>query len=807
MNPMKAIKLVLTVAFALAVISGAYAELPLQTNYQGRFTNPQGAPLNGIKSVSIKIYDSAVDGSLLYSETIGPVTFGDDGIYGFQFGAPGAGTPAKISDVFAATINQWFEITIDGTAQPPRQRLLAAPYAHVAGRLTDGAVTSATISNGTITSEKLATAVLNSISEGKNPPSAADIQTALGYTPANPLNTVDGSGNGIRPETQSAFLNSLGLAASPTGKSLLNVTNGATGSFLKTTGSGIAWATLPPTGSANIVDYGAVSGQLCDQAITAAIAGAVASGHRTIFFPSGNWYINAPIQINFTQLKLVGQPGSVIRQTTANHAIELAGVNGAARDCRISGLTLYGIGWGVEHSGIKWSNGATYLGDTLILEDCELRQFGTAIDLGNVNKIYVRNVSSIQCRIGARLAATETSLFLDCRMVGRGFGPTEGSMPDSSCFNLSGDMFSCMVIGGEFCGTNVQRFADIARGRLEVYNANIENPFSSQSINCTTSASKRIGLVGCRISEVYQPYQYLISADCTDGLGVPVIMFQGCHGYNAINQNLVEIYGSKSSPYLSGDPVQVAFSTVQGGSVSERSRGLNYPDARTAVGTINLPTSGTGVTSMLYGTGNDASDRTPDTWATNPVMRYKNHYTDTVMKSSTLNDMLARVIRSSPFDCPSVGNIETDLLNKYDFNTRAKLESGYTFPAGSLASYGESLNIKGFGRYATNENNKSIKILLATVDGQTATMSFDSGSFSGQVWSVEIELIRGYSNGNVVKAVATLTSGSTQQILETQTAASTNDSIAVRITGTGTTNSDIILKSAKAVWTRAESKF
>jgi hypothetical protein len=113
------------------------------------------------------------------------VTTDANGVYGFQFGASGAGNPPSISTVLAASVEQWLELTVDGVAQAPRQKILAVPFALMAGGLPDGAISSSMIADGAVNLGNLSPGVAASINAGLALPSAEDIRAALAYTPAN----------------------------------------------------------------------------------------------------------------------------------------------------------------------------------------------------------------------------------------------------------------------------------------------------------------------------------------------------------------------------------------------------------------------------------------------------------------------------------------------------------------------------------------------------------------------------------------------------------------------------------------------
>jgi hypothetical protein len=111
----------------LSTTHSLIAEIPSAINYQGRLNNSAGVPQPGGKTVSLKILDSSTEGTLLYSENLGNVTIDANGVYGFQFGANGVGTPASFAAALAASSEQWLELTVDGVAQAPQTKDPSSP--------------------------------------------------------------------------------------------------------------------------------------------------------------------------------------------------------------------------------------------------------------------------------------------------------------------------------------------------------------------------------------------------------------------------------------------------------------------------------------------------------------------------------------------------------------------------------------------------------------------------------------------------------------------------------------------------------
>lgn len=179
---MKSIPYLVTLV-VLMLASGLSAAVPPTINYQGRLTDAGGTPLPGVRAMSIKVYNAATAGTLLYSEALGLVPVDANGIYGFQFGANGIGSPANIAGTLGGLNEHWLELTVDGVVQQPRQKLMSVPFALMAKGLADGSITSSMIENGGIGIEKingLGTAATANAADfaGKLSPALTGIPTA-----------------------------------------------------------------------------------------------------------------------------------------------------------------------------------------------------------------------------------------------------------------------------------------------------------------------------------------------------------------------------------------------------------------------------------------------------------------------------------------------------------------------------------------------------------------------------------------------------------------------------------------------------
>jgi sugar lactone lactonase YvrE len=95
--------------------------VPEQINYQGRLTDSGGNATTGNFTMSVRLYNAPTGGNITYRETIGSVAV-TKGVYSFQFGADGNGVTSVL------TGQDYLSLTIDGTEQSARTKLLTVPY-------------------------------------------------------------------------------------------------------------------------------------------------------------------------------------------------------------------------------------------------------------------------------------------------------------------------------------------------------------------------------------------------------------------------------------------------------------------------------------------------------------------------------------------------------------------------------------------------------------------------------------------------------------------------------------------------------
>lgn len=120
------------VACLLWPVAAVWADVPRTIHYQGKLTDPNGTPLTGDHSVTLRFYDAVTGGAQLWEETHQlALAAEDNGVFSMVLGSQSA---------FSSTITfnepLWLSIEVDGAGEfTPRQPLASASYAINADQL------------------------------------------------------------------------------------------------------------------------------------------------------------------------------------------------------------------------------------------------------------------------------------------------------------------------------------------------------------------------------------------------------------------------------------------------------------------------------------------------------------------------------------------------------------------------------------------------------------------------------------------------------------------------------------------------
>ncbi|NBS53857.1 MAG: hypothetical protein EBS96_14835, partial [Spartobacteria bacterium] len=131
---------ILSLAFILMMGAGHLsAQVPSLLEYDGYMTGN----ITGNRTIGVRLYNASTNGTILYSEIVGTVKVTQGQFY-FQYGQNG--TAGNSTTSIAATLTgsqQWLALTVNGTEQTPRERLVAVPYALKAKQSEDAQKTDA----------------------------------------------------------------------------------------------------------------------------------------------------------------------------------------------------------------------------------------------------------------------------------------------------------------------------------------------------------------------------------------------------------------------------------------------------------------------------------------------------------------------------------------------------------------------------------------------------------------------------------------------------------------------------------------
>jgi formylglycine-generating enzyme required for sulfatase activity len=122
----KLLPLLYLVTFALSA-PFLRAQVPLLLEYDGFLSGN----VTGNRTMGVRLYSASTNGTLLYKETIGTVRVTSGEFY-FQYGQNGtAGNSSSPMSIRTALTGaqHWLAITVNGTEQTPRFRLLSVPFA------------------------------------------------------------------------------------------------------------------------------------------------------------------------------------------------------------------------------------------------------------------------------------------------------------------------------------------------------------------------------------------------------------------------------------------------------------------------------------------------------------------------------------------------------------------------------------------------------------------------------------------------------------------------------------------------------
>ena len=198
---------------AVLGISSA-SEIPKQINYQGTLTDDSGAIVqDGMYSMIFKLFDSAVAGSLLWSES--DVVEVTNGIFSILLG-----NNEEIDILFNQQI--WLETTIEGESMP-RIKLASVPYAYRSETADNALMLDGLLSSDflQITDDYGRPGVASNLYEGNTALSSKYLLASSKAVDSDKLDNFDSSDFAFTNHTHSNFPGSINVEGSITATSTI----------------------------------------------------------------------------------------------------------------------------------------------------------------------------------------------------------------------------------------------------------------------------------------------------------------------------------------------------------------------------------------------------------------------------------------------------------------------------------------------------------------------------------------------------------------------------------------------------------
>jgi len=551
-------------------------------------------------------------------------------------------------------------------------------------------------------------------------------------------------------------------------------------------------AALTPETAIYASAYGVVYGDSTESVAIANVAAlntaiAASSTLQRPLVLQGNIYVKGRVKVANPSVTIYGYGAALYQQDTGYHGIEITDETASPSNLDIFGLAIYGQGISTHLKagiyGRKWTGSAwAYLGSDFTFRDMEISGFETGTSFAEVAMLQLDHVSCRGQRIGHDWHVVQTAVALLCRIVGG------GTIANSTCWKIDGGSFATKILGGEFGGNGIEKFAIVTSGKLFVESANMEAFTGNQIIDLQNNTqTKWVSLKNSRIAVTQTTSQAVISAVVNGNVAVPFIEWSN-NDYSSLGRR-IEIHGTLAGgygPITSGEPVQVVYAATQGGTaVATR---INFPGMRDFRDTSLPSSSAFPIGGIGLKTSPTSADR--DDWMENPIIRRRNNRTGVDGWSSLNNDMLARTLY--------VGWGESNTT------TTEKSVIPYTLEVAQLAIGGESLEYVAFGETAANGNNKTFKFYYG--DDAAARFTFGPFAANAEPWKLTVTAIKfnnGVSSGGV-KLCATLVGGATigNSVKSSSVSISHASALSTKITVTGVDTNDITMHGGKVTWSR-----
>lgn len=140
-----------SIIIAIAIITtSTLSQIPRQISWQGVITDASGAPLNGVYTITMNLFNTDNPGitTPIWAESFNKII--EDGLLNVTLGLDPI-NPLNLE------FNQpyWLEIVVGGSLPMERIKLTASPYSLMARSVEDNAITTPKIEDGAVTNDKI----------------------------------------------------------------------------------------------------------------------------------------------------------------------------------------------------------------------------------------------------------------------------------------------------------------------------------------------------------------------------------------------------------------------------------------------------------------------------------------------------------------------------------------------------------------------------------------------------------------------------------------------------------------------------
>ncbi|HET9137199.1 MAG TPA: hypothetical protein VFO76_11215 [Candidatus Kapabacteria bacterium] len=395
----------------LIIASTLYAQTPRSFSYQGLLLDASKNPVTGVHQVVVNLYESALEGSSIHSETFMPKF--DNGVFSITIGSQ----TALEADV-KFDKQYWLGVSIDGSAELPRTALNSVPYAinsqtaQMATSLAPNATGAVTALNGksgaieikggegttvTANGNTITITAMPTVLDKKTDPQAnsnGNVSTIIGTANQIFANGTTGSNNKQTGDVTLTLPQNINTGATPTfaGMTLSSLPSGSSGTNIVVNNGGVLEtrtmsSLVPGSNSEPFLTFSSASG-LSNNRVVAAGAGIGITNSGT---PNGNYTI-----ANTGVLTATGTANQInVSSSTGNVTFSLPQNINTAANPTFNNLTLTGKATSAATTGADASTTLTTKGYV---------DAGLAANTAAINAEITNRTNAVNAEAAARIA-------------------------------------------------------------------------------------------------------------------------------------------------------------------------------------------------------------------------------------------------------------------------------------------------------------------------------------------------------------------------------------------------------------------